>query len=269
MIRPTIALPTGPFDLHSEEFPARIFDARLTALRSLMREVNVKHAVIHGSVFDHEALSHYTYFTPKLGPAYALVPADGPLRLLFSGGPGMKPSAARLTWVADVMALRGIEADMKHWLQHSTTGTATTIGLIEGSAMSRRDWRSVVRAAGGAVVELDEAYRPSLIDDASQAAAQQGRDLCEHLVKSFADTLKRGDDISAAMLDLERRAYRDGAEDVRVLVARRPNGPPTRLPDAALALAGPTEVELALRHKGSWTSIRFTLTPAQINPGRA
>lgn len=261
MIRPTTALPTGPFDLHSEEFPTRIFDARLTALRSLMRDVQVTHAVIHGSMFDHEALSHYTYFTPKLGPAYALVPAAGPLRLLFSGGPGMKPSAVRLTWIADVVALRGIETDMKHWLQHSTTGAVTTIGLIEGSAMSRRDWRSVVRAAGGVVVELDGRKAGTTTDATSPTQTAKTRELCNRLVETFADSCKIGDDIRSASLNMVRMSYREGAEDVRILAGRRPDGPPTRLPDTPLPLIGPTPMELSLRHKGTWHTIAFTLTP--------
>ena len=76
-------------------------------MREVMARRGVTHAVVHGNGFDHGALAWLTHFTPKLGPAYALVPATGPLRLLFAGGPGMKPSAQRLTWVEDVRALQG------------------------------------------------------------------------------------------------------------------------------------------------------------------
>ncbi len=259
MIRPTIALPTGPFDLHQEEIPAHTFDARLAALRLRMRGENLSHAVIHGSVFDHEALSHYTYFTPKLGPAYALVPADGPPRLLFSGGPGMKPSAARLTWITDVVALRGIEGDLKQWLEQTAEGRLAKVGLIEGSAMSRRDWRSVLRAADGPVVEFDGLLpTPAITSPANTTGA---REICDRLVSTFTNSCNLGDDIRSACLDIERMAYREGAEDIRVLAARRPDGPPTRLPDEPLPMTGRTPIEMSLRHKGAWHTIAFALTP--------
>ena len=261
MIRPTIALPTGPFDLHQEEIPAHTFDARLAALRLRMRGENLSHAVIHGSVFDHEALSHYTYFTPKLGPAYALVPADGPPRLLFSGGPGMKPSAARLTWITDVVALRGIEADVKQWLQPTAEGRPAKVGLVEGSAMSRHDWRSVLRAAGGSVVELDGHLPSPTTDPTTKEQTAKTREICDRLVSTFTNACNLGDDIRSACLDIERMAYREGAEDIRVLAARRPDGPPTRLPDEPLPMTGRTPIEMSLRHKGAWHTIAFALTP--------
>jgi hypothetical protein len=95
-MRPTVALPTGPFDWYPERIAQNTFEARLAALRFEMNRHGITHLVVHGNVFDHDALTWLTHFTPKLGPAYALVPAKGPLQLLFSGGPGMKPSAQRL-----------------------------------------------------------------------------------------------------------------------------------------------------------------------------
>ena len=109
-VMPCIALPTGPYDLDPELFGPSLFERRLAVLRAAMAQCGATHAVVHGNGFDHDALSWLTYFTPKLGPAYALVPTSGTLRLLFSGGPGMKPSARKLTWVEDVVALRGVES---------------------------------------------------------------------------------------------------------------------------------------------------------------
>ena len=98
MMMPSIALPTGPYDWHPERTPRSVYEIRVAQFRTTMAERSVTHAVVHGNGFDHGALNWLTHFTPKLGPAYALVPAIGALRVLFAGGPGMKPSAQRLTW---------------------------------------------------------------------------------------------------------------------------------------------------------------------------
>ncbi|MBN8899277.1 MAG: hypothetical protein J0H35_14055, partial [Rhodospirillales bacterium] len=90
---PSIALPTGPYDWHPERTPRSVFDARLANFRQAMARHGVTQAIVHGNGFDHAALHWLTHFTPKLGPAYALIPATGEPRLLFAGGPGMKPSA--------------------------------------------------------------------------------------------------------------------------------------------------------------------------------
>ena len=261
MTMPSIALPTGPYDWHPSEMPKSLYEERVASFRAVLVLHGVTHAIVHGNGFDHGALAWLTHFTPKLGPAYALVPAQGRLRLLFSGGPGMKPSASKLTWVEDVTALRSIETDARCWLQETDGGTSARLGLVEGAAMQRGDWRAVQRVHGPAVVELDgdiDALRarkgPEDIVRAEYAAA---------VLSLASDTIARlaqpGADLRQAVIEMERVAYAAGAQDVRVRAGRRVGGAPTTLPDHPLAIAGPTEIALAVRHSGEWAEARLVV----------
>lgn len=261
MMMPSIALPTGPYDWHSERHPRAVFEGRLVRLREVMASHGVTHSIVHGNGFDHGTLVWLTHFTPKLGPAYVLVPAAGPLRLLFAGGPGMKPSAQRLTWVEDVIALKGIEADAGRWLEEIAAGARSRLGLVEGNAMLRGDWRAVQRVAGGAAIELDsqvdELRAASAGEDGAQAArAAEILAMAQAVLGRLATP---GADLRAAVIEMERAAYAMGAQDVRVRVGRRAGGPPTTLPDVPLPLVGPTEVALSVRFAGQRAEARFVL----------
>ena len=258
---PSIALPTGPYDWHPERTPRALYNARLAALRGVMTERGITHAVVHGNGFDHGALAWLTHFTPKLGPAYALVPASDPLRLLFAGGPGMKPSAQRLTWVEDVAAIKSIEGDVKRWLGEMVAGEPVRLGLVEGASMLRGDWRKVQRAAGGQAHALD--------DEIDKARAQPSSAEIEAVARAHAiaalacETLSKlacpGADLRAAAIAMERAAYAAGAQDVRVRIGRRQGGPPTTLPDQPWPMTGPTQIVIAVRCDGAWAEARFVL----------
>ena len=261
MMMPGITLPTGPYDWHPERISRATYEVRVRHLREAMSQHAITHTVVHGNCFDHGALAWLTHVTPKLGPAYALIPASGPLRLLFAGGPGMKPSAQLLTWVEDVAALGGIEADVKRWLDGTADGTTAKLALVEGRAMLHGDWLAVQRAAGGTAVELD-----AVLDAVRAHGAAEDLDREAHAAGVLAvarDTISRlarpGADLRASVIEMERAAYAAGAQDVRVRIGRRPGGLPTTLPDDPLPMTGPTQIAVAVRRDGSWASARFVL----------
>ncbi len=111
------ALLTGPYDWDPELVPLAEFEARLAAVRRVLAESGATALLVHGHSVDHGALAYLTGFMPKLGPAFALVPLEGPIRVLASGGPGMVSSAKRLTWVEDVRPLSNLRNALNEWLR--------------------------------------------------------------------------------------------------------------------------------------------------------
>lgn len=263
LLMPSIALPTGPYDWHPERHPRALFEARLARFRGVMAARGVTHAVVHGNEFDHAGLAWVTHFTPKLGPAYALISGASKPRLHFAGGPGMKPSAQRLTWIEDVSALRGIGADIGRWLNDLGVGAdQARIGLYEGAAMRRRDWGAVNEAGGrGGGVALDAAVdvvRAQASARDKEHAARAGR-ILELAVETMRGLARPGVDLRAAAIEMERAVYAAGAQDVRVRMGRRPGGLPVTLPDEPLLMTGPTAVAIAVRHSGAWAETHIVL----------
>lgn len=261
MIMPSIALPTGPYDWSEAIIPRAVFEKRIAVLRDLMSARGAAHCVVHGNGFDHASLGWLSHFTPKLGPAIMLVAMEAAPRLHFSGGPGMKPSATRLTWIADVSALRGIEADIRRWLGETSAGASPRLAAVTGASILLGDWRALEAAAGGPLIELDpavEAARDALDNGRLEKVTASARVLsiaaCELVARAT-----EGDDAHAAVIAMERAAYAAGAQDARIRVAREPWGRPATLSDDPMTITGPRPVMLAVRRQGVWTSGRFVL----------
>ena len=263
MRMPSIALPTGPYDWRPDETPRAIFEQRVALLRGIMAARGISHCVVHGNGFDHASLLWLAHFTPKLGPAYLLVGPGESLRMLFAGGPGMKPSAQALTWIADVAALRGIEKDIQAWLAQSPEGASARVGLVTGRAMLRGDWLAVERAAQGRIEVLDEALEgPRATNERDDRAALEAsiaalRQAAQTLFTAAAEGGSQRD----AVLTMERAAYGAGAQDVRIRMARRIWGAPVTLPDDDIAITGPMPVVLSVRSAGRWSWGRFVVGP--------
>ena len=263
MRMPSIALPTGPYDWRPDETPRAVFEQRGALLRGIMAARGISHCVVHGNCFDHASLLWLAHFTPKLGPAYLLVGPGDNLRMLFAGGPGMKPSAQALTWIADVAALRGIEKDVQAWLAQNPVSADARMGLVTGRAMLRGDWRAVERAAQGRIEVLDEAVDGPR--DASEQNDHAALDASIAVLREAAQTLftaaAQGGSKRDAVLTMERAAYGAGAQDMRIRMARRIWGAPVTLSDDDIAITGPTPVVLAVRSAGRWSWGRFVVGP--------
>ena len=263
MRMPSIALPTGPYDWRPDQTPRAIFEQRVALLRGIMAARGISHCVVHGNCFDHASLLWLAHFTPKLGPAYLLVGPGDNLRMLFAGGPGMKPSAQALTWIADVAALRGIGKDVEAWLAQNPLGADARMGLVTGRAMLRGDWLAVERAAQGRIEVLDEVLDGPR--DASEQSDHAALDASITVLRQAAQTLfdaaAEGGSQRDAVLTMERAAYEAGAQDVRIRMARRVWGAPVTVPDDDIAITGPMPVALAVRSAGRWSWGRFVVGP--------
>jgi hypothetical protein len=258
----TVALPSGPYDWHPERIPTAVGQHRIAELRAIMTALGLRRAVIHGNVFDHGGLTWLTGFTPKLGPAYALVPLIGPLRLLFSGGPGMKPSAERLTWVGDVTALRGIGGDLGAWLSDTSDVSGNRLGLYEGAGMALDDWRAIGKAAGAPVESLD-----APLDTARRAKTGLELNLirrsCAALDAMASELSSRlqTEPVRVAALAAERAAYALDAQDARVRVGRSAWAPPRSVEGLLEKIDGPLRVAIATRANGYWATGEFVAAP--------
>ena len=90
---------TGPYDWNAELLPPDEFQSRLSRVANVLAEQRVNALIVHGNSLEYGALAYLTSFVPKLGPAFALIEREGPIRLLAAGSDTMLPAAKRLTWV--------------------------------------------------------------------------------------------------------------------------------------------------------------------------
>ena len=261
------ALLVGPYDWDPALLPLAEFEARLEAVRRVLAEWGVTALLVHGHSVEHGALAYLTGFTPKLGPAFALVPREGPLRILASGGAGMMSSAKLLTWVKDVRPINDLRNSVGEWLAEASEEGHAALGLWGSNVMARRPYQAVSAAIqpSGQMIELDDAL-DALRRRKSPRELQLLREACRTLAaarNAFERALKDGAGARSAALAAERAAYANGAQDVRMLTSARDGGPPAPFDGSDDACVSPLLACLAARFAGYWAAGLVTIAATQ------
>jgi Xaa-Pro aminopeptidase len=257
------ALLTGPYDWDPSLLPLAEYEARLAAVRRALAEHGVAALLVHGNSLEHGALAYLTGFVPKLGPAFALVSRDGPIRILASGGPGMMSSAKHLTWVEDVRPLSNLQNALDEWFAEIAGGGGAVIGLWGGNIMAQRPYRAVVTATQlvGKLIELDE-HLDALRQRKSPREMKLVREACRILAVAcdgFERAGAEGLGARSAALIAERAAIAAGAQDVRMLASARDGGPPLPFDGLDDICVAPLLACIAVRFSGYWAEGLVTL----------
>ncbi len=236
------ALLTGPYDWDPALLPLAEFEARLAAVRHALAASGAAALLVHGNSVEHGALAYLTGFIPKLGPAFALVPREGPVRLLASGGPGMISSAKLLTWVEDVRPLNNLRIALSEWLGETVHDGRAMLGLWGGSKLAHRPYSAVTAAtqAFDQLIDMDDQL-DALRRRKSSCELDLLREACHILAvacTAFERAAAEGSGARSAALAAERGAFAAGAQDVRILASARNGGPP-------LPFDGPGDIRVA------------------------
>ena len=256
------ALLTGPYDWDATLLPRAEFEARIDKVRALLHERDLAGLFVGGTSPEHGALSYMTGFVPKLGPALAFIPSKGEIRIAFSGGPPMLPSAQRLTFVTDVRALRGVEQDAKSWLSEAT---GARFALWGDYAITSDVRRALDRAAPSPLTVLDnelDALRRRKTERERSLIAR-ACDILRDTVQTFRAAIAKGTGTRSAALAAERAAYAADAQDFRILVSVHNGGMPEPLEGTDDPHPDPLLACIAVRFAGYWAEGLLTIASMQ------
>jgi Xaa-Pro aminopeptidase len=253
---------TGPYDWDKTLIPRAEYDARIAAVRDILRKHDLAGLIVGGTSPEHGALGYATGFVPKLGPALAFIPRDGELRLAFSGGGAMLDSAQRLTFITDVRAMRDAGQEIAGWLRDAG---GTRFGLWGDNAITNEVRDAFDRVAPEPVVVLDNALdalrrRKTPCETALIRRACEILNVVLHELRT-ATTNRKG--VRTAALAAERAGYAAGAEDVRMLVSLRDGGMPEPLIGTDDPRPNPLLACIAVRFAGYWAEGLATITTKQ------
>lgn len=254
---------TGPYDWDQAVLPRAEFDARLKTVRAAVAAAGAGALLVHGYAGDYGALNYLTGFVPKLGPALALVPLEGGIRLIVSGTELMLPQAKRLTWVEDVRPFAAVPKLVADWLGERGAGTLATWGeatlvhgLYRGIAASVRPLSMV--ALDPALDPIRRRKSPRELDLMRAACF-----MLDAAAAALAAAARRGAGTRTAALAAERAAVAQGAQDVRVLVSLRAGGTPAPLDGPDDLPVDPLLAAIAVQHAGYWAEGSFTVAKSR------
>jgi Xaa-Pro aminopeptidase len=191
------------------------------------------------------------------------------MRIIASIGPRDLPAITRLTWVEDVRASRKVREPLVNWLVEiwsdcDRASRAARVGVVNLDRMRADVGREVAEICG----ELCE------MADATQALAElrlrksacerallrRSYEILQGALEQIRRQLQSGMAIAEAMIAGERRARRDGAQDVRLLCGSGDRGSLRPVHDAVgLAPAAAWTVYIAVRYCGYWTEAASVL----------
>ena len=256
---------TGPYDWDERVLPRGEYEGRLERVRGAMAQAGASALVIHGHPGNYGELVYLTGFTPKLGATLALVPREGPLRILAPGTPKMMDIAKRLTWIEDVRPLGNAPKNVAEFVGDGHTLATWAFGTLPQALYS-----GIAKAvAPRTLLALDQVL-DGLRRRKSPRELELMRGAAGFLGKAsdaFAASLGAGTGVRSAALAAERAAIAAGAQDARVAASLSSGGVPLPL-DAASdeRVLDPANAGIAVQNHGYWAS--GTVTVAR-QPGAA
>ena len=220
-LQPTLRLGRDVWDRVA--MPVEEFRQRADRLRAAMSGAGLDALLLYGSGLND--CGHPTYvsnYIVKL-PFSALVvlPRDGQPALIFEGATRGRDAAQATTWIEDVRPCWNIAETCLAILKERNL-TAGRIGL---AAMPRlvphEEWtRLTAGLAQATLVDAEDLVDEFRTIKSTREIAQIRR--ASRIVRRALDTLPPMPDELALAALVMHRARRDGAEDIRLLVARPP-----------------------------------------------
>src|SRR6185437_12023717 len=244
---------TGPYDWDERILPRSEYEGRLERVRAAMAQAGASALAIHGHPGSYGELAFLTGFTPKLGATLALVPREGPLRILAPGTPKMMDIAKRLTWVEDVRPLGNAPKTVAEFV-----GDGNALATWAFGTLPQALYAGIAKAmAPRALLPLDDTLdasrrRKSPCElELMRGAAR----LLTTAADAFAASVRAGKGVRSAALAAERAAIAAGAQDARAMASLSPGGVPLPLDAASDERAlDPANAGIAVQNHGYWAS---------------
>lgn len=243
--------------------PEEGYRKRLGALQARMAETGEDAWLMFGDVVNHGPVVYATNFMPRVRSALAYVPRQGKPVLFANISTRDIPAAKTITWVEDIQAFQRLPKSLGDFIAEKHPGGAK-LGLagIEQS-MPATDWRALAQALGqcqffGRDAELN-ALRET--KDASEVEAmRRAARFADMALDQARSEIRAGRSMRAIVAQLDGLVRKQGAEDVRFLVASGPAAGVSLRPvdDRVLAAGDPVLIYIAVQHQRYWAEAART-----------
>ncbi|HWE74111.1 MAG TPA: hypothetical protein VG328_13180 [Stellaceae bacterium] len=249
---------TGPYDWEEGVLPRSEFGPRLARARTAMAQAGATTLAVYGHPGNYGALAYLTNFTSKVGPAMALVPREGPLRILASGTPKMMDTAKLLTWVEDVRPLGNAPKNIAEF-----AGDGQVLATWGFGMAPQQLYNGITKAmAPRTLVALDKT-----LDAARRHKSSRELELIRGAARfltaateAFTASVRAGRGVRSAGLAAERAAIAAGAQDARVMASLSPGSVPLPLDEMGdERVLGPANAGFAVQNHGYWASAYTTV----------
>ena len=262
-MHPVVGL--GSYRWDPEWLPLDEFEERVRAIRRDMAARGWSGLIVHGNSQDCAALTYLTNFFPRNRWAIALVPAQGPAKLLVAGSTRDLPAASLLTWVKDVASYGDAGKILPGWIAAlAKDGAKPRLGVY-GESFMRHGVHQTIVGAARQHAETEDA--DSLLDAMMRSKRPRELSMIRKSCAILRKTLEAlqgatsgGASVVSATVEAERVARASEAQDIRILFSL--DGGRTLRPFEGLSdvRCDPLVAYVAVRYLGYWSEAMVTLT---------
>lgn len=254
----------GSYLLDGENIPPDEYEVRMMAAQAMIESNGWAGLVVYGDPVESAFLTYVTNYVPRNRLTLALVPAEGPPRMLIGASPRDIKRETAMACVEDARMIGKLNVSLDAWIDDAGIRHGA-IGVVGSAEMPIRTYDAIAGACtarGLSVVDADAAAqallhrkRPREMVVVRRAAAVLGA-----AVDAMSDAWKSGATATDCSLAAENAAYANEALDARTLFSLdngrslRPFARP--LPDRPDRLAA----YVAVRYQAYWAEGFVTLS---------
>jgi Xaa-Pro aminopeptidase len=205
--------------------PGTEFQDRVRRMRQEMKQNGIEVLLLYGRNTNEYANPCYVsnYITGTQRPAMVILSPNDEIALIFDGFPRGLPTAKSRTWIENVIASSDISKTCVEFLTGKNL-INSSIGYAGVNRLMPRGQLKFMKEslAGAKVIDCDKMLAEMRMIKSSMEKGQIQR-ASSIIMKAFqAVTAKSDGNLNERLLiaKVERIAYKDGAEDVRLLLGR-------------------------------------------------
>lgn len=254
--------------------PEEGFKRRLSALQARMAETGEDAWLMFGDVVNHGPVVYATNFMPRVRSALAYVPRQGAPVLFANISTRDIPAAKTITWVEDIQAFQRLPKSLGDFLAAKHPGGAKigTAGVEQ--SMPAADWRAIETTLTTCQFVNRDAELNALRErkDASEIEAiRRAARFADLALERGKSEIGAGRSMRAVVAQLDAAVRKQGAEDVRFLIASGPQTGISLRPvdDRVLAAGDPVLVYVAVQYQRYWAEAARTYVLGQPQPALA
>ncbi|HLG72274.1 MAG TPA: aminopeptidase P family N-terminal domain-containing protein [Chloroflexota bacterium] len=242
-------------------FPPDEFEERVAQVQAAMAREDLGGLLVAGNFLEYGNLAYLTGYLPWAGWSAAVVPAEGDITLVTGVGGGRElPVARTRTWVPDVRNLKNLNDALRDLL--ADRGISGRVGLASlGTLGSRLEQRIRAGLEGFACVDAGPllARQRAALRSRELSAVREAASIAQRAAEALGLAHQKKRPNTAAAIDADYVARRDGALDVRILVNQDASGELQPVEDQSDFRSDTMVAYIAVNAMGYWADLGVTL----------
>ncbi|MGG0717008.1 M24 family metallopeptidase [Robertmurraya massiliosenegalensis] len=206
-----------------ELFPLDEFTVRMEHLQQIMKEQHLKGVIIYSDVRNYEKVFYFSNYIPKHSYAILLISSNGDTKLLAKlAGTRDIPYVQTLTWVEEIRAIKNLKNEIEEFNRETTQveNGHEGIGICGLDIIPFNVYDEIKGAINSIEIKVLDDQLENILRKkrpTERVVMREAGKILNASVKAMKEIHRREGSVVTAVVEAERLARNQGAQDVRIL----------------------------------------------------